>query len=139
MRFEIQCHKTFCKNRSKQGCWVKLYVNENIPCRVLDTGSSFNDLGTMFLEFSLRNKKWLCFGLCKPPNLIDKCFTDNINKSPSKLCSQFDNVMLHGDFNLTTENKNLDTFMSLWKSQCQVQFDELRLDGNPFDTSITCV
>ena len=139
MRFEIQCYKTFCKNRSKQGGGVKLYVNENIPCRVLDTGSSFNDLGTMFLEFSLRNKKWLCFGLCKPPNLIDQCFTDNINKSPSKLCSQFDNVMLHGDFNLTTENRNLDTFMSLWKSQGQVQFDELRLDGNLFDTNITCV
>ena len=61
-QFEIQGYKTFREDRNKHGAGVMLYLNENILCRVLDIVSNFNDLETIFLEFSLRNKTWFCLG-----------------------------------------------------------------------------
>ena len=45
----MQSYKAFCQNRNKHGGGVMFYVNENIPCRVLNIDSNFNDLETIFL------------------------------------------------------------------------------------------
>lgn len=66
-QFQLQGYKTFCKDRNKHVDGVMFYVNKNIPSRALDIDYNFSDLVAIFLEFSLRNKKWLCIGLCKPP------------------------------------------------------------------------
>ena len=51
--------------------------------RVLDIDFNFNDLETIFLEFSLGNRKWLCFGFYKSPNQKKQYSLDNISKSLS--------------------------------------------------------
>ena len=101
--FEMQSYKTFCQNRNKHGGGVMFYVNENIPCRVLNIDFNFNDLETIFLKFYLRNRKCLCASSYKR-NQNDQYFLDYINKSLTKLSSQFDTTMLLEDFTLTTEN-----------------------------------
>lgn len=97
---------------------VIFYVNENILCRVLDIDYNFNDLEIRFLEFSLRNRYWLCAGLYKTPNQNKKYFLNYNNKSLTKFSSQFG--MFFGDFNLTTENWNLDTFISCFDLKIHV-------------------
>ena len=75
---------------------------------VLDIDFNFNDLETSFLEISLRNRKRLCVGLYKPPNQNKQYlfhYNDiSLNSVPSLIFCR--------DFNLTTENWNLDTFIS---------------------------
>lgn len=101
--FEMQSYKTFCQNRNKHGGGVMFYVNENIPCRVLNIDFNFNDLETIFLKFYLRNRKCLCVSSYKR-NQNDQYFLDYINKSLTKFSYQFDTTMLLEDFTLTTEN-----------------------------------
>lgn len=130
-QFEIQGYKTFREDRNKHGAGVMLYLNENILCRVLDIGSNFNDLETIFLEFFLRNKTWLCLGLYKPPNQNDPCCPDKINKSPTKLSSHFGNIMFLGDFNRTAAKRNLDTFMSCFDLEGPVKAQTCDQFTNP--------
>ena len=99
----MQSYKTFCQNRNKHGGGVMFYVNENIPCRVLNIDFNFNDLETIFLKFYLRNRKCLCVSSYKR-NQNDQYFLDYINKSLTKFSYQFDTTMLLEDFTLTTEN-----------------------------------
>ena len=100
---EMQSYKAFCQNRNKHGGGVMFYVNENIPCRVLNIDFNFNDLETIFLKFYLRNRKCLCVSSYKR-NQNDQYFLDYINKSLTKFSYQFDTTMLLEDFTLTTEN-----------------------------------
>ena len=44
------------------------YVSEDIHCRILNAEDYLKCFEVILLEFSLRNKKWLCFGLYKPPD-----------------------------------------------------------------------
>ena len=43
------------------------YVNEDIPSRILNAEDYLKCFEVILLEFSLRNKNSLCFGLHKPP------------------------------------------------------------------------
>ena len=38
----------------------------------------------------------------------------------TKLATKYENVILIGDFNLTTENKNLETFMATFDLKCLI-------------------
>ena len=93
-----------------------MFYNENTPSRVLGIDSNFNDLETIFLEFSHRNKKWFRVGLYNPPNQNGQHFTDRVSKSLTKLSSHFHNIILLGQHFIikmgSPENWNLDTFRS---------------------------
>ena len=98
---------------------------------MLDIDFNFNDLETIFLEFFLKNRKWLCVGLYKPPSQNVQYFLDNINKSLTKLSSQFNNIILLGDFKLTSENWNLDTFMSCFDLEILIKVPTCFQSTNP--------
>ena len=130
-QFEIQGYKTLRKDSYKHGGGVIFYLNKNIPCGVLDIDFNFNDLETIFLEFSLKNRKWLCVGLYKPSSQNVQYFLDNINKSLTKLSSQFNNIILLGDFKSTSENWNLDTFMSCFDLESLIKVPTCFQSTNP--------
>ena len=90
------------------------YINENIPCRELSSKNLQKYIETISLEFSLRNRKWLCIGLYKPPNQNENVFLDYLSKVLTSLAVCYDNFTLLGDFNLTIENKNLDLKKNLF-------------------------
>ena len=45
-----------------------LYINERVPCRVLQGQPNFTNIEILVLEIYQNNKKWLFLGLYKPPN-----------------------------------------------------------------------
>ena len=55
---------------------IMVYVNKNVPCRIINTEEYVKCLEVILLEFSLRKKKWLCFGLYKPPDKTEQIFLD---------------------------------------------------------------
>ena len=112
-QFQIKGYKIFRKDRNKYGGGIMFYINENIPSRKLDFEFQDN-LEILFIEFSLRNRKWLCIGLYKPPSLNEVFFLDSLNKVITSLLNCYENILLIGDFNITINNKNLNTFMNVF-------------------------
>ena len=84
-----------------------IYVNENIPCKIVSVEGFSNDCELIVIEFSIKTRNWLCIGFYKPPSQNDKYFLDNLSLILNKLTCQFDNITLMGDFNFTVESKNL--------------------------------
>ena len=111
-QFKIHGYKMYRRDRNKHGGGVLCYVNENIPCKMVSVEGVPDDCEIILIEFSIKTRKWLCFGLYKPPSQNDKYFLDNLSLILNKLTFQFENIILMGDFNFTVENKNLEVFMS---------------------------
>ena len=92
----------------KYGGGILFNVNENIPPKVLHLNSTPNDNEVILLKFSIRGLKWFCIGVCKALSQNGKYFPDNLSKNVELTC-QYDKTILIGGFNLTTDNKNLET------------------------------
>ena len=54
----------------------------------------------------MKTQIWLCSGIYKPPSQKIIFLKNIFPKVLSKLTSQYDNIMLIGDFNLTVNKKN---------------------------------
>ena len=65
---EIEGYKIFCKDRNKHGSGTIFSIKENIPYRELTFNNLQKEIDAISLEFSLRNRNWLCIGLYKHPN-----------------------------------------------------------------------
>ena len=83
------------------------YVNENIPWRELYPKQNDSNFEIIFLEITLRNRKWLLIGLYKPPGQKEKGFLENLNSILNKSISKYENIILISDFNSSVKNKNL--------------------------------
>ena len=83
------------------------YVNENIPCGELSPEQNDSNFEIIFLEITLRNRKWLLIGLHKPPGQKEKGFLENLNSILNKSISKYENIILISDFNSSVKNKNL--------------------------------
>ena len=87
--FSIDGYKTYRRDRSHFDGVLLFYVNENIPCR-------------------------LVIGLYKPPNQKEEYFFKNLGVVLNNYFSKYEHIILLGDFNLTTSNKFLADFMTLF-------------------------
>ena len=79
------------------------------------------DCEIVLIEFSIKTCKWLCTGFYKPPSQSEKNFLDNLSRVTNRLTCQYENFMLIGDFNMTTENKNLEVFMNWFGLECLIK------------------
>ena len=100
-QFKINGYKTFPKDRDKFGGELMFYVDEQIPSKVLSLRSIPMDIELILLEFTFKNRKWLCIGVYRPPSQNKKYFIDHLSKTLGQLNCQYDKTMLIGDFNLT--------------------------------------
>ena len=119
-QFKIHGYKMCRRERNKHGGGVLFYVNENIPCNMVNIEGVSDDCEMILIEFSIKTRKWFCIGLCKPPSQNDKHFLDNLSLILNKLTCQFDNFILMGNFNLTVEDKNLEVFMNTFDMECLI-------------------
>ena len=53
-------------------------------------------------------------GCYKPPTQNKEFFISNLCKTINEFSTKYDNILLMGDFNLTTENKHLEELLSLF-------------------------
>ena len=56
---------------------------------------------------NLRKRKWLVIGIYKPPQSCGKMFIERLFND---LHTNYDNILLLGDFNMTTEDLKLQGF-----------------------------
>ena len=108
-QFNISNYKTFRRDRNKHGGGLLFYINENIPCKLINDQIIPSDIEMIMFEFLVKTRKWLCIGLYKSPSQNENYFLDILSKV---LTIQYENVILIGDFNLTINKKNLGEFMN---------------------------
>ena len=84
----------FRKDRDRFGGGFMFYVNEQISSKVLSLESIPMDIELTLLEFTVKNQRWLCVGVYRPPSPNEKYFIDHWSTLGHLSC------MLIGDFNL---------------------------------------
>ena len=97
------------------------YVNENIRCRKLSPAQNDSNFAIIFLEITLRNRKWLLIGLYKPPGQKEKGSLENLNSILNKYISKYENIILIGYFNSSVENKHLADFTTLFNLESLIK------------------
>ena len=93
----------FRKDRKKHGWGIMFYINENISCKPVNVEGLPDDCEVTLVQLSIESREWLCIGLCKPPSQNEKYFLDNLSRALTKMSSEYESVMLIGDFNLTVD------------------------------------
>ena len=61
-------------DRNKNGGGILLYVNQDIPGKIINTFPFPDEFEIMIFEFYISNKKWLLFGAYKPPSQNEQGF-----------------------------------------------------------------
>ena len=120
-QFEINGYKKIRRDRDSFGGGLIFYINEQIPSKVLTLESIPRDTEIILLDFTVKNRKWLCIGLYKPPSQNVKYFLDHLSKTLGQLTCQYDKTILIRDFNLTVENNNLKNFMNTFDLECLIK------------------
>ena len=124
----------FRKDRDRFSGGLMFYVNEQIPSKVLSLESIPMDIKLILLEFTVKNQRWLCVGIYRPPSQNEKYFIDHLSKTLGQLSRQYDKTVLIGDFNLTIDNKSLENFMTTFDLECLIKKPTCFQSSNP-----TCI
>ena len=101
---KIHGFKLHQRDRNKHGGRVIFYINEIIPCKAMNLEEVPNDCEIIFIEFSIKIRKWLRIDHYKLPSQNAKHFLDNLLLILNK--QKYDNIKFIG------ENKTLKTVMS---------------------------
>ena len=96
LNITIPHYKLIRKDRNQHGGGLTFYVNQDIPCKTINTFNFPNSLEVILLEINLRNKKALVIGCCKPPSLNDEYFVDRLHGALSFYGNTYDNFLLLG-------------------------------------------
>ena len=74
--FVISNYKTFRRARNIHGGGLLFYINENIPCKLINDEIIPSDIEIIIFEFLVKTRKWLCIGLYKSPSQNENYFLD---------------------------------------------------------------
>ena len=66
------------------------------------------------IKFYQNNQKWLLLGLYKPPNQKTSDFIRNLSLILDLFLKNYDNVTLIGDFNLSSDDVSLESFLQAY-------------------------
>ena len=110
-QFLAEGFKMYRKDRTKTGGGLLLYVNENLPGKIINSYKFKENSEIILSEFSVSNKKWLLLGNYRPPSQNELSIISKLNLALNFFGPIYENFVLLGDFNLSTENPNLKNFM----------------------------
>ena len=98
------------RDRSFGAGGLLMYVNENIPSRILNEHILPNDTEIMCVEVNLRKQKWVIIGIYRPPNMNVNYFLSHLSKVIDLYSKKYDRVLVMGDFNLEPCDEPIETF-----------------------------
>ena len=84
-QFNISNYKTFRRDRNKHGAGLLFYINENIPCKLINDEIIPSYIEMIMFEFMVKARKWLCIGLYKPPSQNENYFLDILSNVNMKI------------------------------------------------------
>ena len=99
-QFRIRGYKIFRHDRNRFRGSLMLSVNKNISCRSLSDDPIFFCFGTWQLRLT---------SIYKPPSQSDNEFSNKLSLGIDHYLPKYENLILIGDFNLSTGNLQLDT------------------------------
>ena len=105
--FSIPSYQIVRKGRDTNGGGLHLFINEDIPFKVIQNSSLPTTLKVLPMEINLGRFKFLLIGLYKPPSVCEKGFLLHLNKAHNFFSTKYENIILIGDFNMEPGNKNL--------------------------------
>ena len=91
-----------------------LLCYDNIPCRPLSNRPIFSDLELMAIEIHQNKRRWLFLGIYKPPPQSDNECKNKLTLVIYHYLPNYENLILTGDFNLSTENRQLDAVIQTY-------------------------
>ena len=112
-QFSIPGYRIVRKDRDRNGGGLLLYINEDIPFKIIQNSSLPPTLEVLPIEINLGRFKFLLIGLYKPPSVSEKEFLLHLNKAHNFFSTKYENITLIGDFNMQPGNKNLKDFRDL--------------------------
>ena len=113
-QLSIRCYKVFGQDRNRFGGGLILYVNKNIPCKLLTGHPTFSDLELMTFELDQSKCKWLLSGIYKPPSQNDTEFLNRISLFIYYYLGTYENILAISDFNLPVDKSHLEAFMQAY-------------------------
>ena len=116
----INGYNLFCRDRNCHGGGVLCYINENIPSKTVKVECIVKECKMVLIEFFIKTRTWLFIGPYKPPSQNENNFLSNLSLIINRLTCQYENYVI-GDFNMTTENKNLNVFMNSCGLECLIK------------------
>ena len=66
------------------------------------------------IEILQNKRRWLFIGIYKPPSQSDNEFTNRLSLIIDSYLPKYENLILIGDFNLSTENQHLDALIQAY-------------------------
>ena len=85
-------------------------MNQDIPCKTINTFNFLNSLKVLPLEINLGNKKILVIGCYKLLSLNDEYFLDQLHPALSFYSTTYDNFLSLDDFNTSRDDERLKEF-----------------------------
>ena len=122
-QFYAEGFKMYRKDRTKTGGGLLLYVNENLPGKIINSYKFKENSEIIVFEFSVSNKKWLLLGNYRPPSQNDLSFISELNLALNFFSPMYENFVLLGNSNFFTENPD---FMCFYVNfMCSFDFESL--------------
>ena len=119
-QFKIDHYKMFRLDRNRYGGGLVLYVNEQVPCKKLTNYENPIASEIILLEFHQSKRKWLILGIYKAPNQKDAEFLQHLSWLLDFYNTTHENIIIIGDFNMTTENHYFNDFMEMFTLSCLI-------------------
>ena len=127
-------YKCFRRDRNKHGGDIIFYISLVIPCKVLTNLTLSANVEMMAIEFHEMKRKWLLLGVYKPPIQSDLEFTEEIIRTLNHYIPSYENILLLGDLNMTTENLHLNNLVQIFNLNALIKTPTCNQSHNP-----TCI
>ena len=83
------------------------YINQNIPCKKIETFQFITSIEILTLEIKLRKEKLLIFDTNKPPNISNSSFLNELYNAITFYSTLYKNFVLLDGLNIVRENSQL--------------------------------
>ena len=100
-------------DRTINGGGIILYVREDIPSKIIICPQSTNPIECIFIEINFHKKKWLIGGSYNPAKATITGHLETISGHLNYLYTQYDNILLMGDFNSEPFEHDMSEFCTL--------------------------
>ena len=133
MQFNIDGYNIFRSDRNAKGGGILMYVRDDIQCKLIPMHDS--TIEGFFIELKLRKKKWLLCCSYNPHRRFISNHLIDIGKNLDLLSTNYDNILLLGDFNAEVENNFLKEFCDLYGIKSLIKIPTCyKIPANP-----TCI
>ena len=112
-QFKTNGYKIFRRDRDRYGGGLLLYVNEEIPCKILNQQTTSSSSEIIAMQFFQTKRKWFLLGIYKPPKQDNSEFLETMNILLNDCTGTYENIITLGDFNMTVKNQWFRDFMQL--------------------------